>query len=222
MSRENDRPRFIYLTGCDGTGKSTQAHLLVGHLKKKDPKVKCLWLRFPFFFSVPFLLYARWRKFSWVEVHEGLRYGYWDFRSSWLMTYIFPWIYFLDAALASFWKVYLPLLGGTTIVCERFVLDMIVDLTVAFADSEFYASIPGQLFQKLLPRQSQIILLSLDAHTIRSRRKDLIWDRKLEDRIQAYQKIAQANGIAIVSSAQSMEVVSHWINDRIGLHDVQE
>jgi thymidylate kinase len=222
MSMESNQPHFIYLTGCDGTGKSTQSRLLVDYLKKRHPKVKNLWLRFPFFFSLPFLVYARWRKFSWVEVHEGVKYGYWDFRPSWVMRHIFPWVYFLDAALASFWRVYLPLLGGTTIVCERFVLDMIVDLTIALADSEFHASIPGQLLQKLLPKPSQIILLSLDAHTIRLRRKDLAWDRKLEDRIQAYQNIAQANGIAVVSSTQPTRVVSNQIGYQIGLYDDQE
>jgi thymidylate kinase len=222
MSNENRQPRFIYLTGCDGTGKSTQVELLVNWLKQEDVKVSHLWLRFPFFFSLPFLVYARLRKFSWVEVHAGIRYGYWDFRSSWLMKHLFPWVYFLDAALASCWNVYIPLWAGATIVCERFVLDMIVDLSIALADSEFHASMVGHLFQKLLPKQSQIILLSLNASTIRSRRHDLVWDRTLEGRIQAYQNIAQANGIGVISSVESMQTVHRQISHQIGLHHAQK
>src|SRR5687767_9986185 len=102
-------PRFLYLTGCDGTGKTTQADLLCAWLKQRSIQPRRVWLRFPFIFSLPLLAYARWRRLSWYEVVEGVRHGYWDFRTSILLKALFPWCLLLDAALAAVVKVYLPL-----------------------------------------------------------------------------------------------------------------
>ena len=93
--------RFIYITGCDGTGKSTQARLLLAQLKASGIKARHLWLRYPFFLSLPLLAYARLRGYSWREKTGDMEYSYWDFHRSWLMRTIFPWALLLDAALAT-------------------------------------------------------------------------------------------------------------------------
>src|SRR5690606_9788348 len=113
--------RFIYITGCDGTGKTTQANLLLKHLEAAGGRPRHLWLRFPFFLTLPLLVYARLRGFSWYEEHDGVRQGYWNFRRSWVLRTLFPWVLLVDATLAAVVKVHLPLWMGRTIVCERFV-----------------------------------------------------------------------------------------------------
>ncbi len=193
-------PRFIYITGCDGTGKTTQARLLIDQLQAMGIKTHHVWLRFPFFFSLPLLAYARLRGYSWYEETDGVRHGYWDFRCSWLMKNAFPWVLLLDASLAALWKVYLPLWSGQTLVCERFVLDMLVDLAAALGNDAFYRHLPGRLYFRLLPSQSQIFILDLDAAAIRSRRADLVNDLKLVARLEAFRCLSAAKGYTQLSS----------------------
>jgi thymidylate kinase len=205
------QPHFIYLCGCDGTGKSTQAKKLLAHLQNIGLKPHHLWLRFSFFFSLPLLVYARWHGLSWFEEINGLKYGYWDFGRSRLLQLFLPWTLFFDAALAAVVKIYLPLGLGQTVVCERFVLDMLADLMVAFNDPNLHRRLPGRLYPYLLPRQAAMVMLDLDAATIRARRPDLQADRRLEARLEAFRRLAADQKLTLVSSQLSVTAVEQSI-----------
>lgn len=212
------RPLFIYITGCDGTGKSTQAELLLQQLEAVGATPRHLWLRFPFLFSLPLLAYARWRGMSWYEDTGSVRHGYWDFRDSLLMRWVFPWVLLLDASLAALRKVYLPLWRGEDIVCERFVLDMLVDMALAFDDESLHQQLPGRLYQRLLPNETQIILLDLDAPTIRERRADMVFDRRLDARLSAFRRIAADYDLQMLSNTLPVADIGSDIWKRIGTH----
>jgi thymidylate kinase len=210
------RGRFVYLAGADGTGKSTHARLLVQGLQARGIRCRHLWLRFPFFLSVPLLAYARWRGHSWYEVHDGIRYGYWDFAGSWLMREVFPWILLLDAAMAALLRVYLPLWLGATIVCERFVLDMLADLAIALDDPALHRRVPGKLYLRLLPDPSEIVILDLDARTARHRRPDLQLDQQLEARLETYHRLANVCNLPQMSTAGPLNRVAAQLQTLFG------
>ncbi|RPJ59476.1 MAG: hypothetical protein EHM12_06905, partial [Dehalococcoidia bacterium] len=203
--------KLIYITGADGTGKTTQAKLLLSKMRTAGLNAKSLWLRFPFFFSLPLLVYARWRGYSWREENAVARHGYWDFGRSWLLRVMLPWTLLLDAALAAIGKIYLPLWLGQTIVCERFVLDMLVDLEIALADPNLHRRLPGRLYPRLLPRQAIIFVFDLDAATIRARRPDLRVDRRLKARLEAFRRLAADQKLVLVSSQLPMAEVEQYI-----------
>jgi hypothetical protein len=207
--------RFIYITGCDGTGKTTQARLLLEELLQQGVKVRHVWLRFPFLFSAPLLAFAHWRGYSWSEVHGQVRHGYWDFHRSWLMRKVFPWVLWVDAAIAALWKVYLPLRFGYTIVCERFVLDMLVDLSAGLHAAQFGLKLPGRLFFRLLPSDARVVCLDLDTQSICQRRRDLGSDRALELRLALFRYLATSRGLPVVHNDESMAVTLNKIRTLI-------
>jgi thymidylate kinase len=219
VATDQPAPRFVYITGCDGTGKTTQARLLLEQLQQQGVKVRHVWLRFPFLFSAPLLAFARWRGYSWSEVHGQVRHGYWDFHRSRLMRSVFPWVLWVDAAIATLWKVYLPLRFGYTIVCERFVLDMLVDLAVAYEDTSFFLRPPGKWYVNLLPGRVRVIILDLDAETIRLRRPDLVSDHQLDRRLQAFMQLCQVSQLPVLSSRTDIQVLNQSIRKRLGYVD---
>lgn len=186
-------------------------------LHKSGIPAKHVWLRFPFFLCTPFLLYARLCKLSWIEEHDGKRYGYWNFKHSWLMKRVFPWVLFVDAALLAGIRVYLPMRLGYSIVCERFVLDMLADFTLAIDNLDFAQSLPGRWFMLLLPKNHSAIILHLDPKTIRERRKDLTWDHRLEARSEVFSHLAHIENIPTITSDLSIQEVNREINSRFGL-----
>jgi thymidylate kinase len=201
----NHYPSFIYITGCDGTGKSTQAGLLVDHLSNQGVRVKHLWLRYPFLFSIPFLIYARFTKLSWYEIYEGNRFGYWEFKKSRFLRIFFPWTLLLDTILAATIKIYIPLLLGNTIVCERFVIDILADLMVAFDSSDLYKFLPYKWFSRLLPKKACVLMLELDRDSIIKRRPGLQLDRNLDKRLNAFRQIINKCGIPSIENTKSIE-----------------
>jgi thymidylate kinase len=212
-------PRFIYLSGCDGTGKSTQARRLLARLESIGLRPRHLWLRFPFLLCLPLLAYARWRGYSWQEQIGEDRHGYWDFRRSWLLKTLLPWVLLLDAMLAALQKVYIPLWLGRTIVCERFALDMLVDLSVAVGDAGLHRRLPGRLYPRLIPRDAALIVLDLDAETIRERRVDLRADRRLEVRLDVFRRLGAERSLQVVSSTAPVDELSRRIQELIGVAD---
>ncbi len=194
------RAHFYYIAGADGTGKSTQSELLAEYLEKKGIRIRRVWLRFPFFLSLPLLAYARIRGYSWHEVNNEVDHGYWDFSHSWVMKNIFPWALFIDASLSALFKIYLPLVFGETIICERFVLDMLVDLAIAVNDTTFSECILGRLFLGLLPSKARIVILDLDRETICRRRHNLIFDHLLDSRLNVFRLLANRLKLPVINS----------------------
>ncbi len=202
------RPRFIYICGCDGTGKTTQAKILLASLERQGIKARHLWLRFPFLFSIPLLAYARLAGYSRSEQTEGTRHGYWRFAGSPVLRRVFPWVLLLDAAIAAVRRVYVPLWLGHSVVCERFVLDMLVDLAVACDQPQIHKRLPGTLFLRLLPRRATVIVLDLDMASIKARRPELQYDRCLEKRLLLFRQMAADLSLPVVSSSVAVHEAS--------------
>ncbi|HRQ42060.1 MAG TPA: thymidylate kinase-like protein [Chloroflexota bacterium] len=210
-------PHFIYITGCDGTGKSTHARLLRQKMAAVGIETSHLWLRFPFFSSLPLLAYARWRGYSWYETKGNVRHGYWDFRQSRLLRLLFPWFMLLDATIAAIHKIVIPQWQGKSIVCERFVLDILVDMSLAFGE-RMHCTLPGKLLLHLLPAHAQVVVLDLDEATTRKRRADLVWDKRLPDRLAAFNYLVTDLSLLRLSSLMPVADVSDtlWLTLGVG------
>ena len=219
LVKPNSSSGFFYLCGCDGTGKSTQSKRLLAHLEAQGRPPTHLWLRFPFLLSLPLLAYARFRGMSWHEEHDGVRHGYWDFRSSWLLRHLLPCTLLCDAAWAALRKIYLPLWKGETIVCERFVFDMLVDLAVAFDDATLHQRLPGRLYRYLLPKDSKVVVLDLDGQTIRQRRADLQSDKRLDRRLKMFRTLSNDLSLTLLSNKRPIEEVNEQLIRIMELYD---
>jgi thymidylate kinase/predicted nucleotidyltransferase len=208
-------PPLIYLAGVDGSGKTTHARLLLNALAAGGMRGSYVWLRFPRLTSIPFLAYARLRGYSWREVVDGVEHGYWDFRRSWLMSVIFPWALWLDTFLMATRKLYLPLMLGRSVVCDRFVADILVDLMLALNDPDFFCRAPGKLFLALLPSKAQVVVLDIETDLARQRSPDLRGDRTHAQRRQAYLRLAERLGWPVVNNAQPLENVSTELREKL-------
>jgi hypothetical protein len=161
------------------------------------------------------LVYARWRGFSWYEEYGGVRHGYWDFKASRLLRLFLPWTYLFDAAMFAPWKVYVPLLLGQTVVCERFVIDMLVDLALAFDDANFHKQLPGRWFTRLLPARAQVVVLDVDGESARARRADLEGDARLEQRLHMYRQIVYDLEFPVVLNQDEVTAVSLAVRNQL-------
>jgi thymidylate kinase len=127
INKKADFPKLVVFFGPDGVGKTTQIILLRKILRKKHAKVKPIFIRSNHLFAYMFykmLTKIRPHHFShpdgFVEGPDPqLLLNLWDL---WFYLQI------LSILLLIWWRVYLPLFFGYTVIAERYIPDIYTDL----------------------------------------------------------------------------------------------
>lgn len=203
---------FICITGIDGVGKTTHVNLILEHLRNKGIKCEYKWLRFHHLISLPLLAFCRLAGYTRVSTLGGTqKCSYHEFYRSGLISFVYPWILLMDTVLFATVKVYIPMLSGKTIVCDRFVYDTLIDVAVATRDHAIYDKAVGKLFLKLIPENARIIMLNLDKDIVLFRRKELEDDITFDERYELYRSFSEEFGIRVVDNGGAVEDVNKLI-----------
>lgn len=211
-----DGPRVICLIGVDGVGKTTQANALARHLERRGRPAAVVWLRFSHRWSLPVLALARLVGASTMRRVGDHRIGSHDWRRApWvgrLYTRTLAW----DLRLASRRRLARLLSGGTTVVCDRFAHDSVVDLAVSFHDPAFIGSAAAQRLLRTPPLDRQVVLLDPGEpdHAV-LRRPDLALDPKRAERIRAYRSLAMLVGLTTVDASGPAESVQRRLQELV-------
>lgn len=185
-------PRLICLIGPDGVGKTTQAKLLIEKLREMGYEYEYRWMRFHHFISLPVLALARLMGLTEIqELPDGRKIGYHHFYRSRLISTLYPITMYIDTLLAMIFKLYIPLkLRKKRIVCDRFVYDTLVDLSIDLGKKrEVFRSRTFRAFLKLVPKECATIMLVAPVGEIKHRRLDLMYDTVLKKRVEKYHKL---------------------------------
>ena len=192
-------PRLVCICGPDGTGKTTQARLLVDDLSSIGMKAKYIWLRFSHIISLPLLGYMRFVGISKMERHQGGdRIGHHDLWGRPLLSRIYGICLFLDMYLATLARIRTSLALGYVVVCDRYVVDTIVDIATNTRRSGYHKTTIGNLILRIAPRDTKYLVMISASSILRSRRKDVGLDSMLDDRIREYQAIASDMDIPLI------------------------
>lgn len=192
-------PMFICIMGIDGVGKTTHVNLILEYLSKKGIKCQYRWLRFHHFFSLPLLAFCRVAGYTRIStLGDYQKCSYHEFYRSKFISLVYPWILFFDTFLFTTIKVYIPMFFGTSIVCDRFVYDTLIDTAIATKDYEIHRKPVGRSFLKLIPKDARFVMLNIDKSVIFSRRSELKNDQTFDERYKLYMKLSQLFDITIV------------------------
>ena len=208
------RPMFICITGIDGAGKTTHVKLILKYLRNKGIRCEYKWLRFHHFVSLPLLAFCKIAGYTHVSTLGGIqKCSFHEFYRSRLISTMYPWVLLIDTVLFTTAKVYIPMLTGTSIVCDRFVYDTLIDVAVATNDHEIYKKPVGKLYLKLIPNNARFVMLSLDKSVILSRRNELKDDATFDERYRLYQNFADELGIKVFNNDITIDRVNSSMID---------
>ena len=212
----SQKPIFICITGIDGVGKTTHVNLIIEHLREKGIKCQYKWLRFHHLFSLPLLAFCRVAGYTRLStLGNSQKCSYHEFYKSKFVSAIYPWILFFDTLLFTTIKVYIPMLFGTSIVCDRFVYDTLIDMAVATKDHEIYKKPVGTLFLKLIPKNAHFVMLDLDKSTIFSRRPELKDDLTFDERYALYESLSSQFNINVEGNCGNVSQVNCSLINRL-------
>ena len=159
----SNKPMFICITGIDGVGKTTHVNLILDISPEQGCQMQVPVATFSSaFVSLPLLAYCRLAGYTRVSsLGEKQKCSYHEFYRSKAVSAIYPCLLLIDTAIFMTIKVYIPMFFGTTIVCDRFVYDTLIDLAMAPGNQEIYKKIVGKLFLELIPQNSKFVCFIL-------------------------------------------------------------
>jgi hypothetical protein len=175
MSLETDNwPfRLVHFFGPDGSGKSTQADILVKVLRKCGVRAEKFWIRSPH--TLAFLL---WRLLVKIGFYRAVSNPFGvsiklpavdrsrSLRLFWSLTEFFSVLPLIMRCRFLMWR-------GYVLVAERHILDTVTTIAYFLDDLEFLSSKISRLLFCFIPKDTVFIFLDSDYETIFHRRAPL-------------------------------------------------
>ena len=205
----HDKVCVVCLSGPDGVGKTTQARALMKQLDSQGMTPRYQWLRFSHFFALPFLGYMRIiginRK---IMTKDGRCTRHVDLSGAeWLRLSFFVAVT-IDMLIGSILKIRIPVALGRTVVCDRFIVDTLVDAAIAAGDETFHESPIGSILMRLIPPRTVTFVLTDTPEVLLSRRPEIPSLEDIELRLKLYSTIATSSGMPLLDcSGKSIEQV---------------
>lgn len=199
----------ICIIGPDGVGKTTHVTKIIDEFGKQGYRYEYRWLRFHHFLSIPALLFARIMGYTETDtLPSGKKVSYHHFGDSRVLCFLYPLLLWLDTLIFLTVKFYVPkYIFGRYIICDRFVFDTLVDLSLSINYKEIASTKIGKLFLQLAPQNTVIILLIADKEELRGRREDVYYDRIIGEKIMAYKYLATQLNIPMIDASYRFEEV---------------
>ncbi len=209
MRSPNNIPRAIIFFGPDGSGKTTQANMLISELNLKGIRNKKLWLRS--LHTLAFLISKASMHILRLDNIYQLRTKYSNHAVFRIIWYGIEFVSILPLILAKF---YLPLLQGYVVVAERFVIDWIVSIAYATNNPSIVDSWFASLVLYFIPKHSVLVFIDADYTSILSRRGAEDSFESIEFQRTCYMKFAhKLHAFRVDSSDKSIREVFAQIMD---------
>jgi thymidylate kinase len=203
----------ICLIGLDGTGKTSHAFQLIEAFKKQGKKCKYVWFGTPYLLSFPFMVFFRKLGYTKViKVKNNTLYSEHQYYRSKPISFIWPWLQFIDLSIFVLLNVWLPIKFGYTVICDRFINDNLVSTMVDVDDELLWQKLSGRVTLNLKPKNTFGFLLDIE-ETVAFQRKDDIPDISyLKVRRQKYLALANQSKFKIVNASLSFNAVQKDLN----------
>ena len=211
-------PEYYYITGSDGSGKSTFLKDIEKHFQDKGKNTKHIWLRSPKILSKPLMAYCRVVGLTEYKTIDGIRYGGHEFYKSKFVSWLFPILQLID------FKILLTLkrkkINNSEIVLfDRFALDTLADLMVDTHRFDLHKTGIGRAFINIIPDKCKIIVLEATEDIIRKRKRDTLHDPHLSNKIKVYLILASDLSLTKINNNRNQSEVRLEIFEELGLDE---
>lgn len=206
--------RIYYITGPDGSGKTTYIKELEKKFIEQGVSVKHIWIRSPKIFSKPLMVFCRLVGLTKYKIIDGVKYGKHEFYKSKFVSWLFPILQLLDFYIKWF-LIRRRISKQDILLFDRFSIDTLVDLMVDTRRMDLHTTILGKAFLKFVPQGTEIYVMDVDESVIRLRKKDTLYDEHLCAKIEAYRIVSRELGLSIINNNLAFEDIKNELFRRV-------
>ena len=191
---------LVTFSGLDGSGKSSQVDALREGLRKNGVATVRAWTGLNPIFTPPFNALVRLLGFTHRKTIHGVVFFWRDLRRNSAIARLWPIAQALDFVPRALLSVKLPLLRGRVVISDRYVYDLIAELS----DQELLGRKARRILLAMLPRSSIAFLMDVS--------EDIAWKRAavpgrareqplydLSRRRSVYQKLAKDFNMYVIN-----------------------
>ena len=210
----SSRRLLVAFSGVDGSGKSTQIRMLEERLAKTRVRVLHIRCRWRPVVSLPLLVVFR--KLGYAKYHIGGGSYIVETRLAGKRGLASLWIILtqLENVVKTGLKLVFPMLLGRSVICDRYVLDMLVDGMAGLHDR------PGRMrlgfnLLRLFPRPDFAFFMDIDPEVAFKRKPDLPTLEDYVERLRLYRELSSLWGVTVVNARSSPETIHGELWDGI-------
>ncbi len=210
--------KIVAVSGVDGSGKTSLILEIERLLQSRGQTTRSVWLRYNHYTTKALLAVCRLLGLTKYEYTESGRVGYHEFYKSKVVSYLFIWLTFIDTLIASFVLVKIPsMLFSTVIICDRWILDILVDLETDTGIRLDEDSFIHKAFVSIMPSETTCVLIERDREAVVDSRKENARDKNFPIRLRLYQQHAKSLWVVPFRNNTSIDKLAFAVLQRTGL-----
>ena len=198
---------LVTFSGVDGSGKTAQITSLLKALNVCELKTKYFWYRYgsskftASFIKIGKLLFSNTNAQSTSDIGCRIQERKSYLRNR-LIRLLWSWFVLVELSLKYSVEVRLSLLLGRIVVCDRYILDAVVELDSYLADNNIHNRVYSGLLKFLNPSPSRAFLLDISPEIVMDRNHENIPKAHLEKQILLYCRMAKEHNVTIIDAGQ--------------------
>lgn len=206
--------RIISFSGVDGCGKTTIIEGIRSALEAQGYETSCVWLRYNHYLTKFLHAYCRITGYTRYEYFGNLRIGYHEFHRSRIISFLEVALTLIDTFFSTLILVYVPwLLSNRIIICDRWIPDILIDLSVDTRWDLDRRRLWVKLFWKLVPKHAKCFIIDRNTASLEKARPQHIHDMNYESRLHLFKESSQYPRIITIENNMGIsEAVQQVLN----------
>lgn len=194
-------PKYIIISGIDGSGKTTVIEALKEHLTREGYKVDYIWMRYNHYLLRVMNAIARILGLS-VKVHNAMG-TVWEHR-----LYKMPWFCWLYIRISYFDNLIavkkVKKLSGDYVICDRWINDILIDLGAECRIMDILKSKWYKRFHNILPNNSFQFVIRRNTQDVLDCRIENHTNPDFNYRLKLYQELMNNDDVTTIDNTGSI------------------
>lgn len=209
---------FICFVGIDASGKTTLADRLVKRLNQKGICAKYVWGGYERYILRPLVFIGEKIFLRGTDAFRDYGHYYNAIRKTAknsIISYLYQKLVLTEYILQIFLKIEIPLLLGKTIVLDRYVFDILINLAVnlGYSDDEFKKHL--KRFLNYCPKPDLIYFINTPVEIAFKRKNDIPSVEYLELRKNFYLNIAEDHNMIVLDGCKSLTELEEQVQNEV-------